>query len=106
MTFKFGIFFKYFMQLFTTFENEPFSVWQYRYYNMALVCKNLFMSAALVLLLGFWQIFAHVILIELRLELFRYTNIHQSKENFMLTGKKRQFLSIIYFLGHVSQIFS
>ncbi len=106
MAFEFGTFSKHFTQSSATFGNAPFSVSQYWYCNVALVCRSLSTSAALALLLGPWQVSAHAIPAAVRLVLSGYANTHQSKENFMLTAKKRQFVSVMYFLGRASRMIS
>lgn len=101
---EFGTFSKHFMQLSATFENAPFSVSQYWYCNVALVCSSLSTSAALPLLLGPWQVSAQAIPTAVMLGLLGYAKTHQSNENFMLAAKMKQLVSVTHFLGHASQI--
>lgn len=88
MILEFGTFSKHFVQSSATFENAPFSVSQYWYCSVALVCRSLSTSAALALSSGPWQVSAHAVPAAVRLELSGYAKTHQSKENFMLTAKK------------------
>lgn len=94
---KFGTLSKHFTQSSTTFENAPFSVSQYWYCNVALVCRSLSTSAVLALSLGPWQVSAHAFPAAVRLGLFGYAKTHQSKENFMLTAKNKQLVSVMQF---------
>lgn len=87
MILEFGTFSKHFAQSSATFENAPFSVSQYWYCNVALVCRSLSTSAALALSSGPWQVSAHAFPAAVRLALSGYAKTHQSKENFMLTAK-------------------
>lgn len=52
MIWEFGTFSKHFTQSSTTFENAPFSVSQYWYCIVALVCRSLSTNADLAVLFG------------------------------------------------------
>lgn len=69
MILEFGTFSKHFVQSSATFENAPFSVSQYWYCNVALVCRSLSTSAVLALSSGPWQVSAHAVPAAVRLEL-------------------------------------
>lgn len=106
MAFEFDNFSKQFTQSSTTFGNAPFSVSQYWYCNVALVCSSLSTSAALALFSGPWQVSAHSVPAAVSLVFSGYAKTHQSKENFMLTAKKMQSVLVMHFLGHASRMTS